>query len=217
MHYARLTVLLIILSSSACSPIIAGLPIVVDEKLEHYVTEVALEIVEVSEHRNRLADYRIRLADFSRRDILGLSIGNQRIFISYELSRLAYHDSNYRWLLRHTLAHEIAHEVLGREPAAREIAENQQIGLANSITSRDLGMSSRIKFLPFSRAAELAADRKGMEYWQRLGWDCGHWVRLFIDFAQRGYVGDVDHPTEERLEQASRICSQQSRESRAAH
>ena len=206
----RLAPFALIFFLHSCSPILLGVPTVVDEKLERYVSGIGLEIVAVSEHRDRWANYQFQLADFARRDILGLSIGKQRIFISYELSRLAFHDSAYRWLLRHTLAHEIAHDVLGRVPAAPEDAGERKIGLANRITSGDLGLSSRIKFLPYSRAAELAADRRAMEYWHKLGWDCRHWVRLFMDFIEQGYEGDVDHPTRERLAQAIQLCPEQS-------
>ena len=207
---ARLTPFFLVLLLNSCSSILIGIPTVTDEKLERYVTAMGLEIVAVSEHRDRWADYEFRLADFARRDILGLSIGKQRIFISYDLSRLAYENSNYRWLLRHTLAHEIAHDVLGRGPAALDHAGDQKRGLANRITGTDLGLSSRVSFRSYGRLAELAADRKGMEYWQKLGWSCGHWVRLFVNFAAQGYEGDVDHPTKERLDQAIQICSQQS-------
>jgi predicted Zn-dependent protease len=213
----RLTPFALIFFLNSCSPILLGVPTVVDEKLERYVTEVGLEIVAVSEHRDRRANYQFRLADFARRDILGLSIGKQRIFISYELSRLAYQNRDYRWLLRHTLAHEIAHDVLGKGPATREEAGDHKIGLANRITGGDLGLSSRIKFLPYSRTAELAADRRAMEYWHKLGWDCRHWVRLFMDFTEQGYEGDVDHPTKERLEQSMQICSEVSMASAAAY
>jgi predicted Zn-dependent protease len=212
----RLAPFFTILFLSSCSPILMGLPTVVDEKLERYVGEIGLQIVAVSEHRDRWAQYDFRLADFARRDILGLSIGKQKIFISYKLSRLAFRDSSYRWLLRHTLAHEIAHDVLGGHPATQEEASGRH-GLANRITGRDLGLSSRIKFLPYSRTSELAADRLAMAYWQKLGWHCQHWVRLFKDFIEQGYQGDVDHPTKERLEQAMEICSEQSAESVPAH
>jgi predicted Zn-dependent protease len=193
-----------------------GLPTVVDEKLERYVSEIGLQIVAVSEHRDRWAQYDFRLADFARRDVLGLSTGKQRIFISYELSRLAYRDPRYRWLLRHTLAHEIAHDVLGGHPATQEEESSDRQGLANRITGRDLGLSSRIKFLPYGRTSELAADRLAMAYWRRLGWHCDHWVRLFKAFIDQGYHGDVDHPTKERLDQAVEICSEQSLDSAAA-
>ena len=205
----RLASVFLLLFLSSCSAIFFNVPTVADEKLERYVSEIGLEIVAVSEHRDRWRSYRFRLADFARRDILGLSTGKQRIFISYELSRLAYQDSHYRWLLRHTLAHEIAHDVLGRGPAIRDEIEGQEIGLANRITGRDLGLSSRVNFLPYSRTAELAADRRAMEYWHQLGWHCSHWVELFLGFTRQGYKGDVDHPTKERLEQATQICSEQ--------
>ena len=205
----RLATFLLIFFLSSCSSIFLSVPTVADEKVERYVNAIAHEIVAVSEHRELWANYQIRLADFARRDILGLSIGNQRIFISYELARLAYRNGDYRWLLRHTLAHEIAHDVLGGDAAAPELGGNHGAGLANRITGRDLGLSSRITFRSYGRLTELATDRRAMEYWQKLGWDCSHWVRLFADFVEQGYAGDVDHPTQERLEQASQICSQQ--------
>ena len=190
---------------NSCAPILA-VPTVADEKLERYVTAIGLEIVAVSEHRERWMRYQFKLADFARRDILGLSTGQQKIFISYKLSQLAYKSHYYRWLLRHTLAHEIAHDVLGADTGTDEGADRSG-GLANRITGRDLGLSNRVKFRPYSRSAELAADRKGMEYWHKLGWHCGHWVGLFLNFVAQGYKGDVDHPTEERLDQAIEICS----------
>ena len=206
----RLAPFILVLLLNSCSSIFTGIPTVTDDKLERYVTDMGLEIVAVSEHRDSSANYQFRLADFARRDILGLSTGNHRIYISYELSRLAYEQGSYRWLLRHTLAHEIAHDVLGRNRATPNNKEAHGSGLANRITSRDLGLSDRIVFRPYGRLDELAADRRGMEYWRKLGWHCGHWVRLFIDFAKQGYAGDVDHPTGERLQQAARVCSEQS-------
>ena len=205
----RVAACLVVVLLSSCSPVLIGVPTVSDERLERYVTAMGLEIVAVSEHRARWARYEFKLADFRRRDILGLSTGNQKIFISYELSRLAYRNPKDQWLLRHTLAHEIAHDVLGGDVEGSDGAVEHARGLANRITGRDLGLSERIRFRSYSRAAELAADRKGMEYWQKLGWHCHHWVRLFLDFIAQGYAGDLDHPTQERLEQATRICSEQ--------
>ena len=45
---------------NSCSPILLGVPTVVDEKLERYVSEIGLEIVAVSEHRHRRANYQFR-------------------------------------------------------------------------------------------------------------------------------------------------------------
>jgi predicted Zn-dependent protease len=202
--------LIVALLLNACSAVMTELPTVADEKLERYITTIGLRIVAVSEHRQRGANFHFKLADFARPDILGLSTGNQRIFISYDLTRLAYQNDYYLWLLRHTLAHEIAHDVLGGGVGAGDDDGYKTSGLANRITSRDLGLSDWIQFRPYSRSAELAADRKAMEYWHKLGWNCANWVRLFLNFTAQGYEGDVDHPTQERLSQAIQICSAQS-------
>jgi predicted Zn-dependent protease len=194
---------------NSCAAFRIEVPTVANPALEQYVRAVGLEIAAVSEHRDRSAAFRFKLADFARPDILGLSMGKQRIFISYELTRLAYRSNKYRWLLRHTLAHEIAHDVLGRGSTGSDDMASSKAGLANRVTSRDLGLPPQVAFRPYSRAAELDADRKAMEYWQKLGWDCQHWVRLFLDFIAQGYRGDVDHPTRERLTQAVQICAQQ--------
>ena len=195
----------------SCSALFLNVPTVHDEPVERYVAAMGQEIVAVSEHREHASQFRFRLADFTRRDILGLSIGKQRIFISYELGRLAMQSSYHRWLLRHTLAHEIAHDVMGGDVVGPQDTSEVSPGLANRITGSDLGLSSRIRFRPYSRSAELAADRKGMEYWRKLGWDCGRWVHLFAGFLESGYTGDADHPTQERLDQAVEICTLESR------
>jgi predicted Zn-dependent protease len=194
---------------SSCSSIFFNIPTVRDDRVEQFVSAMGHEIVAVSEHRDRAAQFRFRLAEFARRDILGLSTGKQRIFISYELARLAMNSNQHRWLLRHTLAHEIAHDVLGGDVAAPAASSDGSGVLANRITGSDLGLSSQVRFRPYSRWAELAADRRGMEYWQRLGWDCENWVKLFRGFVARGYTGDDDHPTKERLDQATEVCSEQ--------
>ena len=115
----RLTLVILILFGTSCSPFMTRIPTVADEKLARYVAAIGSEIVAVSEAHDRWADYQFSLAQFARLDILGLSTGNHQIYISYELARRAYNSSGYRWLLRHTLAHEIAHDVLGREAVAR--------------------------------------------------------------------------------------------------
>lgn len=200
---------LIVVVVPSCSSFLPIVPTVQDDRLEQYVRSVGLEIVAVSEHRDRAPQYRFYLADFTRRDILGLSTGKQRIYISYQLSRLALTSAHHRWLLRHTLAHEIAHDVAGGDVAPPAGAPEIGSAQANRITGADLGLSPRIRFRPYSRWAELAADRKGMEYWQKLGWECGQWVLLFTEFIGGGYVGDADHPTRERLDQAIGICAGQ--------
>ena len=206
---ARLAAFFLVLLLNACSPIYSKLPTVADPKLQSYITAIGLEIVAVSEDRERSESYQFKLADFARGDILGFTAGDRIIFISHELSKRAYVDDYHRWLLRHTLAHEVAHTVLNGKLATELDSDYQTGALANRITSRDLGLSGLIKFRPYSRSMELAADRKAMEYWRKLGWSCGNWVSLFVSFAVQGYQGDVDHPTKERLAQAMQICSEQ--------
>jgi len=182
-----------------------------DERLEEFVNSEAIQILRVSENSHKAAFYQFRLVNFPRKDILGLSVGKHQIFISYELSRLAYRNAHHRWLLRHTLAHEIAHDVLGGDVGKQSPVSRPALGLVNRITGRDLGLSGNISFHPYSTSAELEADRKGLQYWQKLGWNCRIWVRIFQNFLDQGYEGDADHPTVERLDQAIKICPAKAR------
>jgi predicted Zn-dependent protease len=198
--------LLVLLSGLSCAPLSVRIPAVTDETLERFMNREATEILKVSENAAKTPLYQFRLAAFPRKDVLGLSVGKQQIFISYELTRLAYRSEHYRWLLRHTLAHEIAHDVLGADVASQQPISRPNLGVANRIKAGDLGLSGMVSFRPYSSSTELQADRKGMEYWQKLGWDCRQWVRIFQNFVKQGYHGDVDHPTVERLNQAVNLC-----------
>jgi predicted Zn-dependent protease len=189
----------------SCSPHAVSLPTVGDEKLEAFVADEARRILKVAAEDRNAARYKIGLVDFPRKDILGLSLGKQRIFISYHLSRLAYEQESYRWVLRQTLAHEIAHDVLGGEVGIHEPLLSAP-GLASRVTADDLGLTGGGSFRHYSQLSELAADQKGMEYWSKIGWDCRIWVRILESFLNRGYRGDVDHPTMERHGQAVRLC-----------
>jgi predicted Zn-dependent protease len=197
---------LLLLGVASCLPFPLTIPAITDESLENFVNREAAVILQVAENSERAAMYQFRLANFPRKDILGLSVSRQRIFISYELARLASRNEQHRWLLRQTLAHEIAHEVLGGDVVSPGTRSLTNVGLTNRINARDLGLSGFLSFRPYSRSAELEADRKGMEYWAKLGWDCRIWIRIFRNFLKQGYHGDVDHPTVERLDQANRLC-----------
>jgi len=205
-HLKTIFTLLTFVTFFSCAPLSLSIPAITDEKLEAFIHREAIEILKVSENSHKTALYDFRLGDFPRKDILGLSVGHHRIFISYELTRLAYRNEHHRWLLRQTLAHEIAHDVMGPGVATHEPPSRDRVGHANRISARDLGLSGIVSFRPYSRSTELQADRKAMEYWKKLGWDCGHWVRIFQSFIKQGYHGDVDHPTLERLNQALELC-----------
>lgn len=190
----------------SCSSPLIFLPTVRDDKLESFVAKEASKILEISENAHEAARYEFRLVKFPRQDILGLSLGNHRIFMSYELSRLAYEGKYYRWLLRHALAHEIAHDVLGQQSSKHEASLNSVPDSSSRITAPDLGLPGLISFRNYSRTFELAADQKAIEYWQKIGWDCRIWINIFRNFLDQGYIGDADHPTAERLSLAIETC-----------
>jgi len=181
------------------------LPVVEDQRLQEFVGEETAILLRVSENAHRIASYSVQLAKFPRQDILGLSLGKHRIFISYELSRRAYEERANRWLLRQTLAHEIAHDVLDHANLTSQ--GNLNVSLPRGIVASDLGLPGVASFRNYSAAYELAADHKAMEYWRKIGWDCRIWIAIFENFLAQDYYGDPEHPTEERLRQAKSLCN----------
>ena len=180
-------------------------PVVNDERLQPFLDQETAVILRVSENSGKTPNYSVQLASFPRKDVLGLSLGKQRILISYELTRRAYQDQAYRWLLRQTIAHEVAHDVLGHAEMKSQATLNIA-GPSRGVVAEDLGLRG-VPIRNFSRLNELAADAKGMEYWQKLGWDCRIWVRILENFVEQNYQGDEYHPTDQRLSQAKSMCS----------
>jgi len=182
----------------------AKIPVIADEPIERMVSDEAGRILAAADPHAEFSHYRFQLSAFPRRDLLGLSIGRGRIYISYQLAQLALKKSYYRWLLRQTLAHEIAHELAGHA--------NQRGALANSpssqagVTARHLGLNGLVQFQNYSVEKELQADFYAMSYWATLGWDCAIWVGILHEFQRQNYAGDDFHPTDRRLEQASISC-----------
>ncbi len=200
----------------SCAMIVAGalmmscsltpkIPVITDEPIENMVSDEAGRILAAADPRVEFSRYRFQLSAFPRRDLLGLSIGRGQIYISYQLAQLALKKSYYRWLLRQTLAHEIAHELAGHA--------NQRGALANSpssqagVTARHLGLNGLVQFQNYSVEKELQADFYAMSYWAALGWDCAIWVDILHGFQKQNYAGDIFHPTDRRLEQASTSCA----------
>jgi predicted Zn-dependent protease len=181
------------------------IPTVSDERVESLVRNEAARIIAVTHDRENFSHYQFYLSDFPRKDILGLSIGNRRIYINHELGQLALKNSGQRWLLRQTLAHEIAHELAGHANQSRTTSFNRQT-LGRGVTGADVGLPASIRFRSYSVENELAADLEGMNYWSRLHWDCRIWVRILQGFREQNYLGDVLHPTDQRLNQAVRAC-----------
>ena len=190
------------LAASCAAP---KIPTISDARLEMLVADEARRILAVTEN-NKLSRYQIHLSDFPRKDILGMSIGKGRIYVSYDLARLASGYVRYRWLLRQTLAHEIAHDIAGHAEQKGEGTFYARSLSNRGVAATDIGLPWYTRFRHYSRDKELEADLKGMQYWKRLHWDCRIWVRIFASFQQRNYSGDIYHPTPERLRQAVRFC-----------
>ena len=189
---------------TSCSTQVS-IPTISDDPVHRLVINEAAQIVAVSEDKDRFSDYQIFLTDFPRKDILGMSIGDRRIYISYELAKLAASRSFHAWLLRQTLAHEIAHETAGHAEQARSASFNRAT-LAGGVSSVDVGLPRHVKFRNYSTDKELEADSIGLGYWKQLGWDCRVWVRILQNFERQNYAGDVFHPTDKRLQQAQGLC-----------
>jgi hypothetical protein len=182
-----------------------NIPTVSDDPIERLVRDEAARIVAVSEDKDRLADYQILLSDFPRKDILGMSIGSRRIYISHRLAKLAFRRPSYLWLLRQTLAHEIAHETAGHARRNAVSGLNHFPG-DRGITAQDVGLPRNVWFRHYSVEKELEADLKGLRYWSKLQWDCQIWVGILEQFQRQNYLGDKFHPTDRRLQQAQRVC-----------
>ena len=189
---------------TACS-LISNIPVVSDERLDSLVLSDARQILAAADPRADVAYYRFRLSAFPRSDLLGLSTGSGRIYISLKLAQLASQSAYHRWMLRQTLAHEIAHELAGHAHQHGALANTASA--ANGFSAHDLGVIAPVRFQNYSVEKELQADLFGLRYWGELGWNCTIWVDILRQFEKSNYTGDIYHPTDRRLEQASKTCA----------
>ena len=185
----------------------ARIPTVSEDRLERLLRDEASRILQVTRDKDAASQYRILLSDFPRKDILGVSVGSRRIYISYRLAALAIQDTRYRWLLRQTLAHEIAHEITGHA-SWNGGTSLHRFAQGRGITGADLGLPRNVRFHPYSVEKELEADLHGMEYWSKLHWDCRIWIKILEGFREQNYSGDMSLRTDDRLRQAVRLCPQ---------
>jgi predicted Zn-dependent protease len=181
------------------------IPTVADAPVEELVNHEAQRILAVADPSGDAQQYRFQLAPFPRADLLGVSIGHKQIYINHRLAQLARQNSYYRWLLRQTLAHEIAHELAGHANQSDAVANRLPAG--SGVTANELGLDATLRFDNYSVDKELQADLFGMIYWDRLGWDCRVWVDILNNFQKQNYAGDALHPTDRRLAQAVTHCA----------
>jgi hypothetical protein len=187
----------------SCS-LMPSISVVRDDRIERLLRDEARQILEVSEDAANTSLYQFFVSDFPRGDILGMSIGQRRIYISYKLGSRALYSQRHLWILRQTLAHEIAHEIAGHANY-RQVNFNRS-SAERGMTSRDVGLPWYVVFQPYSMEKELQADLDGMRYWERLKWNCAIWVRILKDFERQNYSGDTSHPTQTRLKEALGAC-----------
>jgi hypothetical protein len=187
------------------------IPVVDDDPIDRFVRAEASRIVAVTGDASHFDAYQILLSDFPRRDILGLSVGNRRIYISYTLARLAASNRGYVWLLRQALAHEIAHEILGHAQQKKQVTLNSSVP-PQTLRGSDIGLPWTVRYRNYAPEIELQADLEGMKYWSKLNWNCRIWVNILKGFQRQHYAGDLSHPTDERLKQASEACPAPSHE-----
>src|SRR5690348_2997398 len=176
------------------------IPDVVDDRVRELVRTEAAQVVMVSEDRENFSKYQFFLSDFPRQDLLGMSVGDRRIYISYKLAARALNHTGSLWLLRQTIAHEIAHETADHA--------NQKVlgwftggNFSFGSSGQNVGLPWYVRLYNYPTEKELEADRIGLEYWKRLGWDCQIWVRILESFQNQQYQGDIYHPTDRRLQQ----------------
>src|SRR4051794_8572676 len=110
----------------ACS-LTPNIPVVIDERSENLVHQDVVKILSVADPRGDISRYRFALSAFPRSDLLGLSLGRGRIYISYQLTQLALRSPYHRWMLRQTLAHEIAHELAGHADPSGALANRPSV------------------------------------------------------------------------------------------
>lgn len=202
--------LIFLLTLSVCFVLVScsiqlKIPDVVDDRVKELVRSEAAQVVTVSDDRDNFSKYQFFLSDFPREDLLGMSVGNRKIYISYKLAARALTHTGYLWLLRQTIAHEIAHETADHA--------NQKVlswftggNFFFGASGQNVGLPWYVRLYNYPTEKELEADRVGLEYWKRLGWDCRIWVRILENFQKQQYQGDTFHPTDRRLQQALDVC-----------
>lgn len=214
------------LSSCAAIGLSVTIPRITDEEVEYFVRAEGRKILSVTENADKADLYEFHLASLRNGEVGGLastgqSVGDHLIYIDDEWARQALRDGGNPHALRMTLAREIAHDIGGDASNQRAIvraflfgrAVGQGLsfvpgpaGVAGRITSAVFGLMGYVTQDIYNRSANLEADRKAIEYWKRLGWDCRVWIHMFYSDLDSSATEALHHPTEEHLEQAMELC-----------
>ncbi len=217
---------LLLLLLSSCAATTPNIPTTYHAAAKRLVEQEAHRVLSVTENAGHEEYYTFHLANFRSakkryQRLGGLSAGNGQIYINHQIAAGALRDQRMLWKLRMLLAHEIAHAVADHEPDQKALANTFNasnlvgygmshapgfVGLAGATISWGAYLVGTASAQINGRSQELEADRLGIEYFKRLGWDCQFWVRRFQAQVDTGFKTDFRHPPEERLEQAKELC-----------
>jgi len=175
-------------------------------RLQAFVNLEAQRMLAVTPNAGLTNSYRFYLGHGKGKGWAGLSFGNHVIYLDYSVVKAGFMGTRGLKSFRIVLAHEIGHDVAGHRANNAAIAN---IANAAWVFGQDVGNVARligqVANELYSRSAELEADRLGIEYWKRLGWDCKEWVYSLERGLEAG-IGDFHHPPEVRLRQAADLC-----------
>jgi len=217
---------LLLLLLSSCATASPNIPTTYHPAAKRLVEQEAHRILSVTENAGQESHYQFHLANFDAagkrlRGAAGVSLGNGQIYIDKKVANRALTDKESLQFLRLVLAHEIAHDVADHEPNQKALVNTINIlnaigygmsyvpgpvGWAGAGISWATAIGGIASVHLYARSQELEADKLGIEYFKRLGWDCQLWVRRFQTQVDTGFKADFQHPPEGRLEQAKEIC-----------
>jgi len=219
-----ITLLLLFLSS--CATATPDIPTTYHAAAKRLVEQEAHRILSVTEDAGQEDHYQFHLANFSGagkklQGYAGLSLGDGQIYVDEKVARRALTDQERLWYLRLLLAHEIGHDVADHVPNQKALVDTINIlnaigygmsyvpgpvGWAGAGISWATAIGGIASVHLYARSQELEADRLGIEYFKRLGWDCQFWVNIYQTAVDLGHKGDFHHPTKGMLEQARELC-----------
>ena len=224
----KLTLLFVLLCSCALAsqnPQPAWFRVIHDRELTEFVKKEAPPILRVAGVKPSDAYwFRFYVADLAQRGIAGMNNGKQMVYMDRAHTKAAKEDIAGKMALhvfRITLAHEIAHDVLGHVPNVQALSDAfyvgstaadlgssapGAVGLISSLVSLGIALVGRASQELYTRANELEADLEAIKYWKRLSWDCTWWIKVYEAVSSSGDTGDFHHPTEVRLGQAREAC-----------
>jgi len=169
-------------------------------RLQAFVEREAKRMLAVTPNSRLTSSYRFYLANMNW---AGLSFGNHVIYLDYSMVKAGFLGTRGLTSFRITLAHEIGHDLAGHR--ANKVAIANMANAAQGYVGNWANVARVIANDIYSRSAELEADRLGIKYWKRLGWDCKEWVYRF-ERSLRAGTRSYHHLPELRLRQAADLC-----------